>query len=290
MNYVQPKPQDRSGKQRQEKARPGGPPVGHAARAQRAAESRRNRPRPRLATSGAFKTGPPGSQRGVHFGSDRAEVVIWETGALADNMGRTAADVAWGLGAEYWPTARFLEQHITSEASAAVAQAHLDQGDHAAAAEAATLGLASLPSQRVFLPLPAYSNSIAAAAAAAAAAAVLVADEQGATATPAHIRRHTAGARTLAAIRPAVHRHRRRHRHCCGERRACGHLGTGTEVAVAAALGARAGAAEGPAESAGAQAGHAQPGRRHSLARVVAGAGAAWPGSKQRVFAWPCLA
>ena len=139
LNYVtQPSGVFESAEAKAERLKPraGGPPRGFAN-----AVSRRSHGLPQLALAGGVKTGPPGHSRGVHFGSDRAETMIWNSDRLVAH-GRSAAEVQWALCNQ--ETARFLSHHTSPESSAKHAERCLAEGDSVAAAEAATVGLEAI--------------------------------------------------------------------------------------------------------------------------------------------------
>ena len=141
-NYVEQS--DISGGLMREPQVSGGPPRGYAA----AQHNRMRTTGKKLAHTkkGAcevlspFMCGPPNTDRGVHFGSDRSEIAVW--GAGSSTNARTAADVQWSLG--HKDVARFLEQHKTPQQSEQHAATLLAAGDSLGAAEAATVGLASI--------------------------------------------------------------------------------------------------------------------------------------------------
>eukprot|EP01043_Picozoa_sp_COSAG02_P028402 COSAG02_NODE_1719_length_11197_cov_12.067039_8_plen_584_part_00 len=141
-NYVEQS--DMSGGLMREPKKSGGPPRGHAA----AQRSRMGATGRKLGSAkiGAceilspFTCGPPNTERGVHFGSDRSEIAVW--GTVASTHERTAADVQWSLG--HKDVARFLEHHKTPQQSEQQAARLLAAGDSLGAAEAATVGLASI--------------------------------------------------------------------------------------------------------------------------------------------------
>lgn len=92
-----------------------------------------------------FKCGPPGVERGIHFGSDRSEIAVWGSDTLP-RQERSAAEIQWSL--RHKGAARFLEFHKTPQHSEKQATKLLAAGDLIGAAEAATVGLASIANSK----------------------------------------------------------------------------------------------------------------------------------------------
>lgn len=140
---------------------PGGPPRGYAA-AQSSRMRGTGKQVGRLGIGSCevlspFMRGPPNTERGVHFGSDRSEVVIWGTDALPKHE-RTAADVQWSRGNK--EAARFLEHHKSPQHSEKQAAKLLEAGDSVSAAEAATVGLASIACRKRALLLSSSTTKV----------------------------------------------------------------------------------------------------------------------------------
>ena len=128
-----------------EPAVPGGPPRGYAAaqysRMRATGKQVGGAGKGSCAVLSPFMCGPPNTERGVHFGSDRSEITIWGSDTLPKHE-RTAADVQWSRGNK--EAARFLEHHETPQHSETQAAKLLEAGDSISAAEAASVGLASI--------------------------------------------------------------------------------------------------------------------------------------------------